>query len=547
MKAASPPGALAHPRRRPVTRIRVLLVILLAVVASVSAGCGSGTPAAQGSSSSGSASATIPLLREGTTYTFSNLTEQFADGLPEANWSEHLVKVGPDGQVEPWLAQSVTQSSPTVYVYHLRHGVDFWDGNEMTSADVVNSLAYDRTPSSYQATYFTNVASIAASGKYTVVVTLKRPDAAWTPVLATVGGIFEKKFQQEHGASFGKPGVGLMDTGPMEIQSFDPTTGVELTANPHYWGGPVPVKHISVKFFSDDTTLALAMRAGEIDIAYPQSTTSFQSTCGCKVTSAPGDTSADVVMNVTMAPWNNIHVRRAVAYAIDRPAEVAASDDPSTPDTSNSILTPGELGTLAPKAQVTALLNSLPAYPYNLAKAKAELAQSPYPHGFTTTAYTLDFGTYLPETEVVAAQLAKIGINVQLKVMSLQAWVAKYDGLKTAGFWVITNAAGGFPDPARDAQNMIDGSYATASGGDNLAGYNSPQVNSLLAQADSIQDRAQRLALYGQVLKIVGNDVPYVMLYTHTDDLALSSKFTWPGYYYESYTSPWLFDIRPSS
>jgi len=544
MQAVSPFSAVTRRRRPVVTKFRVVLTILLAAVALVSAGCSSGssTPAAHGPT----ASTTIPLLREGTTYTFSNLTEQYADGLPEANWSEHLVRLGPDEQVEPWLAQSFSQQSPTVYVYHLRHGVDFWDGNEMTSADVVNSFNYDRTPSSYQATYFTNVASIAAPDKYTVVITLKRPDAGWPPVLATVGGIFEKKYQQEHGSSFGKPGVGVMDTGPMEIQSFDPTTGVELTANPHYWGGPVPVKHISVKFFQDDTPLALAMRAGEIDIAYPQSTTNFQSTCGCKVTSAPGDTSADVVMNVNMAPFNNVHVRRAVAYAIDRPAEVAASADPSIAVTSNSILTPGELGTLAPKAQVDALLNSLPNYPYNLAKAKAELAQSPYPHGFTTTAYTLDFGTYIPETEVVAAQLAKIGINVQLKTMSLAAWVAKYDGPKTAAFWVITNAAGGFPDPARDAQNMVDGSYATASGGNNLAGYNSPQVNSLLAKADSIQDKAQRFALYGQVLKIVANDVPYVMLYIHTDDLALSSTFTWPNYYYGSYSSPWLFDIRPS-
>jgi hypothetical protein len=139
-----------------------------------------------------------------------------------------------------------------------------------------------------------------------------------------------------------------------------------------------------------------------------------------------------------------------VAYATNRQAEAAASADPSTPVTSSSVLTPGELGTLASPAQVTALLNSLPNYPYNLAKAKAELAQPPYPHGFTTTAYTLDFGTYTPETEVAASQLAKTG----------------------------------------------------------------------------------------------GNDVPYVMLYTHTDDLAVSSKFTWPNYCHESYTSPWLFDIK---
>ena len=85
-----------------------------------------------------------------------------------------------------------------------------------------------------------------------------------------------------------------MATGPYKIESFDPTTGLELSANPNYWGGKVTVKHISVKFFATDTSMALAFRAGEIDVAFPQ---------------------------------------------------------------------------------------------YNLAKARAELAQSPWPHGFTATTY----------------------------------------------------------------------------------------------------------------------------------------------------------------
>ena len=338
-----------------------------------------------------------------------------------------------------------------------------------------------------------------------------------------------------------------MATGPYEIQNFDPTTGVELTANPHYWAGPVTAQHVSVKFYLDDTTMALAMRGGSLDVSFPQSVNHFKPSCGCPVIPAPGDTSADVVMNMDIPPWNNVHVRRAVAYAIDRPAEVAESGDPSAPIYSNSILTPGELGTLAPKAQVTALLNSLPNYPYNLAKAKAELAASPYPHGFTTTAYTLQFGTYIPETEVVAAQLAKIGITVKLSVMGLTPWVNKWEGPKTTGFWVITNGAGGYPDPARDAANMVSGSFAKVSGGYNLASYDSPQVNALLAKADSISDKARRFSLYGQVLKLVAEDVPYVMLYTHTNDMALTAKFTWPGYNTNSTTSPWVLQIRNAS
>jgi ABC-type transport system substrate-binding protein len=89
-------------------RLRAALTILLAAVACVSAACGGGgAPAARGP-----AATVIPLLREGTTYTFSNLTEQYADGLPEANWSEHLVRLNVRQQVEPWLAQSVTQPGP---------------------------------------------------------------------------------------------------------------------------------------------------------------------------------------------------------------------------------------------------------------------------------------------------------------------------------------------------------------------------------------------------------------------------------------------------
>jgi peptide/nickel transport system substrate-binding protein len=61
---------------------------------------------------------------------------------------EHLRHYGPNGKLEPELATSVTQPNAATYVYHLRHGVTFWDGIEMTSADVVNSINYLRAPGS---------------------------------------------------------------------------------------------------------------------------------------------------------------------------------------------------------------------------------------------------------------------------------------------------------------------------------------------------------------------------------------------------------------
>jgi peptide/nickel transport system substrate-binding protein len=435
--------------------------------------------------------------------------------------------------------------SPTVYVYDLRHGVKFWDGDEMTSADVVYALDYYSSPGFETSSNFQDVQSITASGPFTVVVTLKHPDAGWLYTLALTGGIFEKKFELAHKTTMGEPGVGIMATGPYEVQSFDPTTGLELTANPHYWAGTVPVKRISVKFFADDTSMALAFRAGEIDVAFPQSVQQFSSPCGCHVLSAPTDSSAGIAMNVTIAPWNNVYVRRAVAYAIDRPAEIAASGDPSTPD--YTVIAPADLRTLGSQAQVNSLVSSLQNYPYNLAKAKAELARSPFPHGFTATTYTLEFGVYTPETEVVAAQLAKIGIKLDIKELSFDGWIAKWAGPKTTGFWVVTNMVGGEgPDPDGEAAWMIAGKYATAQGGADLADYNSPTVNTLLTRADSVQNKTQRLALYEQALKVVAGDVPYVMLYTHGSDLALSPKFKWPGFNEYFYSSPWALSIRPS-
>jgi peptide/nickel transport system substrate-binding protein len=523
-------------------KLRLAVIVALAAAALVG-GCSS-TPTAPNSSNG--RGATIALLREGASTDFSNLDEEHVDNYVSANWFDHLLKIGADGQVQPWLAQSVAQQGATVYVYHLRRGVRFWNGDGMTSADVVNALDFYSSPGFETASYYANVKSITARGPYTVVVTLKQPDAGWLYTLALTGGVFEKKFQEEHRATMGQPGVGEMATGPFEIQSFDPTTGVELTANPHYRGGQVTVKHISVKFFANDTSMALAFRAGEIDVAFPQSVQQFTAPCGCKVLGAPTNSSAGITMNVTIPPWNNIHVRRAVAYAIDRPAEIKASGDVSTPD--YTVMAPVELRTLGSQEQVNTLINALPNYPYNQAKAKAELAQSPYPHGLTATTYTLQFGVYTPETEVVAAQLAKIGIILNVKELTFNGWIAKWAGPKTIGFWVVTNLTGGNgPDPNGDATWMLAGKYAEATGGANLADYNSPEVDKLMSEADSVQNKAERLALYGQILKIVANDVPYVMLYTHSSDLALSPKFTWPGFNQYFYSSPWALSIRPAN
>jgi peptide/nickel transport system substrate-binding protein len=138
------------------------------------------------SSGAGASGAPIPLLRVGLDFNLTSLDEtknisaNNVDGLS----LETLVQFGPQGQVEPDLATSWSQTSPVTYVYHLRQGVKFWDGHPLTAADVAYSLNYDRAAGSDVAFSFADVKSITATNPSTVTVTLTAPDASWKYVPA---------------------------------------------------------------------------------------------------------------------------------------------------------------------------------------------------------------------------------------------------------------------------------------------------------------------------------------------------------------------------
>ena len=157
-----------------------------------------------------------------------------------------------------------------------------------------------------------NVKSITATGSYTVAVTLSRPDASW-PYDPPALGVFEKKFYEEHKAKFGSPGTLIVGSGPWEFDSLDTTTGAELSANPNWWGGRVNVQRISVKFFYNSNTEALAFRSGELDfdplIVGPKS---FAAASGANMLNVPSCTLDSFAMNTHLPGWDDVHVRRAV-------------------------------------------------------------------------------------------------------------------------------------------------------------------------------------------------------------------------------------------
>ena len=261
-------------------------------------------------------------------------------------------------------------------MYHLRHGVKFWDGSPLTAADVAYSLNYDRAASSDVAFAFPGVKSIVATDPYTVTVTLTQPAANWRYTPAEESSyIFEKAFQQAHKATFGLPGTGVMGTGPWEVDSFDPTKGADLTANPHWWGGTVPIQRIALDPFASETSEALAFEAGEIDLgAADQQPAGLRLRLrGEAAEGVPSCGNAFFGMNVTDPGWDNVHISaRAVAYALNRTDIIAANG--GYPPAVYTLTPPSLLGAVASQIQINSLLGSLPLYQYNLAAAKREMA-----------------------------------------------------------------------------------------------------------------------------------------------------------------------------
>jgi peptide/nickel transport system substrate-binding protein len=530
-------------------RLRAIPVMAAATLLLIGLGaCSSGAPAAgSGSSSSGAAAgAAIAQLTGGDVNFYSNVDPNKTQGCNDnycGLFMEHLLQLGPGNTLEPELATSVTQPNSVTYVYHLRHGVTFWDGSPMTSADVVYSLDYQSKPGVPTSVYFANVKSIAADGPNTVVITLKQPDAGWKYSLSYEGVIFEKAFALAHPGTMGNPGVLIEATGPWEIKSLDPTRGMELTANPHWWDGKVPVSDISVKFFSTETSMALAMRSGEIDVAFPQDGESFASVSGTKLTSFTAPGVNFFAMDASVGPWADVHVRRAVAYALNRTDLIAANGGPVTARPTSQIIQPAQLLTVGTPSQVNALLNSLPQYPYDLAKARQEMAQSAYPHGFTAVTEVGPITNYPTVVQAIAAELHPIGITLKIQQVSTTKYLADYSASSGPPGGDMYGGLGAVsPDPSILPSYMV-GTAATY----NVARYMPAWSNSLLASGLATSDPAQRLALYGQLLKQVGADVPYVPLFSGYSFVALSSKYALPPFPDYAAFFSWALNLKRSA
>ncbi|MGA8355164.1 MAG: ABC transporter substrate-binding protein [Solirubrobacteraceae bacterium] len=525
------------------------ICIALAAATLLVAGCGSSGKAA--SSTKSGSSQTYAELRWGFP-AFPGPIDYVKSGWFAAAAIQHLavqnlVEFTSDGSVKPALASSIERSGPTTYVFKLRPGIKFSDGRPLTVADVVYSLEHDaRGKESVLSAYWEDMSSVSAQGN-SVVVKLKRPNASWLGLMAYSSQVFEKADAEKVGEkALGTPGYPLIGTGPWKIDSFKPEASVELSRNP-YWTGPKqPAEKISITIFKEESATSLALRSGAIDgtfiILAPKVFTSLP---GNQELSAPGATTMLLGMDTEKPPFNDVHVRRAIAYAIDAPAIAKALfGDQGSP--LQTILPPSILAYLGTPSQVKEMLSEVPKYEFNLAKAKEELAKSAYPHGFTTElqAQTAERSNVL-FFEALVPYLAKIGIKATVHEIhndEVAGWLTK----KTTA--AISEEGAAFPDPESIFLQFLPASEISPPGsGANFARYKNPAVDKLYKEQSEALNPATRRQLMGKMLTIIANEAAYVGLLTHTWVGWLSEKYVFPSFSWWATFGPWALDVKKAS
>ncbi|MDR2575967.1 MAG: ABC transporter substrate-binding protein [Treponema sp.] len=406
------------------------------------------------------------------------------------NVFEGLVKPDTDGNLRPCIAESVTiEELGRVYNFQLRKNIRFHDGSPLSSADVKFSLD---TAKAAGFIGFDAVEKIEAIGNYSIKVTLLHPDPEFLPYL-TVGIV------KAGSANRDKNAIG---TGPYLIESYAVQRELVLKKFADYWQDNVPIlEKITITFFADSDALVRGLRSGAIDGAGLTGSLAQQLSPE-QFDIIPGYTAMVhlFALNNAASPLDDIRVRQAINYGIDIQAIIDTAFY-GKGEPSGSPLIPG----------LTAYYeNSLAnPYPVDPEKAHSLLKEAGYGEGgkklaleiTVTSIYTMHVDT----AQVIADQLAKIGIDVTIKLVEWAAWLSDvYFGRKYQATIISLDSPVVSPRSFLSRYRSDDNS--------NFINYSSANFDRVFDAILVEPGEDKRIALYKEAQRIISADAASVYI-----------------------------------
>ncbi len=414
---------------------------------------------------------------------------------------EPLYITSPQGTLTPWLSQGHTLSSDgKTWTFSLRPGVKFSDGKPVTAEDVVFSIHRAATDAHGPLSFLDfAIKSYKATDSRTVTFELSQP---WAPFLSDISvfanAILPKDFGgQSESAFFANP----IGTGPFVLKSFVKGGDAVLVKNKNYWQPGKPyLDEVNFSYISDDNQRVLQLKAGQVDVisAVPPAQVAALKADRALVLEAFGSWAVDLLFfNEKVPQYKDRHVRRAINHAIDV-GQLAKVTTFGTAEAGNSFFPPS----LQYYAKV-------PTLGYSLAAAKAELAKSAYPHGFSTSILVPSGNTqYVEAATIIQQELKPLNIDVSIQQLDNAAYTAAFEAFNYEA--MINGATNDISDPDEMASFQVD----VQNGGSHSfwTYYDDPKAIALVRKAETEFNSAKRAALYEQIQALVAQDAPYIAL-----------------------------------
>ena len=409
------------------------------------------------------------------------------------NIYETLTKINSDGRTSPLLAQSWSVSDDLRdWTFKLRRGVTFHNGEAFDAAAVKFSFerAADKASTNKDKATFANIERIDTPDAATVVLHLKDGDPDLLFKLGQATAIIVEPKSVATNAT--KP----IGTGPYRLDSWAKGASVTLTRwDSHRDARNVKLRRVQMRFISDPAAQVAALMAGDVDVfprvSAARSLKAFQSDKKYQVLIGGSRAKTVLVMNNKRKPLDDVRVRSAIASAIDRKAVIeGAADGFGVPI--GSYLVPGTPGYV----DLTAVND------HDLARARALLHQA-------GVALPLELTMKLPPTpyarqggEVVAAQLAKVGIVAKIENVEWAQWLSGVYRQKAYDLSIISHV-----------EPLDFGNFARP---DYYWGYESPEFNALWARVKATIKTDERNKLMAQAQELVARDAVMAYLYQPT-------------------------------
>ena len=412
----------------------------------------------------------------------------------------------------PALAISWEYVSDTTVVFHLRQGVKWHDGRDFTSEDV--KFTFDRVldkdnPTKISVWIAPIVKRVDIIDRYTIKLETYRPYAPLFGRLEVLKIIPKQTFLEMGPEAFGQKPVG---TGAYVFDEWKKGEYIRLVANESWWGWTHREKRPDVvirKSIPEEFTRYAMLETGEADIVGmipPERIPTIEASGRLRIATTPSTRGFFVGMNTWKPPFDDVRVRQAMNYAIDKQLIV------------DTIL----LGQATVHPGVCSLSDAgycpvCMMYEYNPDKARQLLAEAGYPNGFEVTLWS-PRGKYIKDletAEAIAGQLEEIGVKVNVYA---PAWPEYWDNFLAGNMEMYFLSYGGsFPDCDDRIGGHLDGARRGIY-------YNSPYSDALIKLEQETLDPEKRALIWGALGQYFVQQAPWIFLWDLNLIYGLSDK-----------------------